>query len=54
MAEMISILIILSTVTYVDGVKDFVALVVVNEIDNYFFSYMRSHPIHKLIVSGHI
>ena len=34
--------------------KDFVALVVVNEIDNYFFTYMRSHAAHKLIVSGDI
>ena len=35
--QIVSIMIILSTETYIDIVKDFVALMVVNEIDNHLF-----------------
>ena len=48
-AEYMAIHIILSVDTYVDAVKDFVALMVVNEFDNYFFNYLNQDNIHKLI-----
>ena len=51
-AEYMAIHIILSVDTYVDAVKDFVALIVVNEFDNYFFNYLNEENIHKLIVQS--
>ena len=39
-AEYISFQIILSTGTYVDAVKDFIALMVVNDFDNFFFAHL--------------
>ena len=54
MAEYVSIHIILSTETYLDAVKDFIALIVVNEFDNHFFSYHNKEDIYKLIVAGSI
>ena len=37
--QWVSVMIILSTETYIDIVKDFFALMVINEIDNHLFSY---------------
>ena len=48
-AEYMAIHIILSVDTYIDAVKDFVALMVVNDFDNYFFSYLNKEDIYKLI-----
>ena len=41
--------IILSVDTYIDAVKDFVALMVVNDFDNFFFNYLHKEDIYKLI-----
>ena len=54
MTEYVSIQVILSTSTYIDAVKDFIALIVVNELDNYLFNYQRKDDFYKLIVNGEI
>ena len=52
--EYISILVILSTTTYLDAVKDFVALTIINDFNGYFFAYSSKDPIHELITEGEI
>ena len=37
LAEIVSACIILSVATYIDAVKDFIVLMVVNEFDNFLF-----------------
>ena len=54
MTEYVSIQVILSTSTYIDAVKDFIALIVVNELDNYLFNYQSKDIFHKMIVDGEI
>ena len=54
MTEYVSIQVILSTSTYIDAVKDFIALIVVNELDNYLFNYQHKDDFHKIIVDGEI
>ena len=39
MTEYVSIQVILSTSSYIDAVKDFIALIVVNDLDNFLFNY---------------
>ena len=41
LSEVISIQIILSTTTYIDAVKDFIALLIINDLDNFFFAYLQ-------------
>lgn len=45
-SEYVSIQIVLSTDTYLDAVKDFIALMIVNEFDNHFFEYMHKEDIY--------
>lgn len=54
MTEYVSIQVILSTSTYIDAVKDFIALIVVNELDNYLFNYQHKDDFHKIIADGEI
>ena len=49
MTELISITILLATWTFVDSVKDFIALVIINDFDNYLFSYLKDEDLTKLI-----
>ena len=52
--EGISIAILLSTRTYIDAVKDFIALVVINDFDNMIFNYLKDENLSKLIANGNI
>ena len=38
---MVSILVILSSESYLDAVKDFTALIILNEFDNDIFNYLQ-------------
>ena len=50
----VSITVLLVSWTYYDAVKDFIALVIVNDFDNMLFSYLKNDQISKLIVNGQI
>ena len=53
-SEFISIAILLSTRTYIDAVKDFIALVVINDFDNMIFNYLKDEKLSKLIANGNV
>ena len=53
-AEFISIAVLLGTRSYIDAVKDFIALVVVNDFDNMIFGYLQDDNLAKLVVSGEV
>ena len=52
--EYISILVILSTTTYIDAVKDFTALNILNEFNSFFFDYSSQSPINDLLSSSEL
>ena len=52
--EYISILVILSTTTYIDAVKDFTALNVLNDFNSFFFEYSSQSPIYELLSNGEL
>ena len=52
LCEVISIQIILSTTTYIDAVKDFIALLIINDLDNLFFANLQQEDLHVLISNG--
>ena len=54
LSEVISIAILLGTRTYIDAVKDFIALVVVNDFDNMLFAYLKDENLSKLIANGEV
>ena len=54
LTEMISIAILLGARTYLDAVKDFIALVVINDFDNMLFSYFKDENLSKLVANGEL
>ena len=54
LAEVISIAILLSSDSYVGAVADFLALLVLNDLDNFLFDYYKNDHIHTLITEGSI
>ena len=54
LAEVISIAILLSSESYVEAVADFIALLVINDLDNFLFDYYKNDPIHTLITEGSV
>ena len=53
-AEIISIAVLMSARSYIDAVKDFIALIVVNEFDDMLFGYLKDDNLHKLISTGEL
>ena len=47
-------LILLSAWSYLDAVKDFVAVVVINDFDNMMFDYLQDENLSKLISNGEV
>ena len=47
-------LILLEVQDYLDAVKDFVAVVVLNDFDNMVFEYFQDEPLSKLISNGEV
>ena len=54
LVEVISIMVILSSNTYIDAVKDFVALEILNQFDDFLFNHLYKTTLQKFLNAGEI
>ena len=52
--EFFSMLILLSAWSYLQAVKDFVAVIVINDFDDLIFGYFQDDNVSKLIENGEV
>mgnify|MGYP001069416821 CR=1 FL=1 len=50
-SEIVSILVLASCRTYIDAVKDFIALLILNDIDDHLFNYFKSDLIFQALIT---